>query len=92
MLITLSSTNGNRQTIVQYANTLKEKGFQVSSILTIEHPSVDNRYPEYLFTMVINSADEIFNISKILGKELIISRYPMVEGTHEIEIYDDYRE
>ena len=92
MLIVFSSTNGNQQKLINYINTLKEKGYQVSNMLTIEYPPVENRTPEYLFTMVINSIDDVFNISKILDKELIISKFPAVRGTHEIEIYDDYRE
>ena len=90
MLITFSTTSGDRYDVQSYINTLRDKNYQVSDI--VEYNPHNYEYPAYLFTMVINSVDELFGISKVLNKELIISRYPVTDGVHEIEIYDDYRE
>lgn len=90
MLITFSSTSGSRYDIQSYIDALRDNNYQVSDI--VESNPFNHPHPEYLFTIVINSVNDLFNITKIINKELIISLYPMVEGTHEIEIYDDYRE
>lgn len=90
MLITFSTTTGNRHAVQSYIDALRDKNYQVSDI--VEYNPHNYEYPAYLFTMVINSVDELFAISKVLDKELIISKYPVTDYIHEIEIYDDYRE
>ena len=90
MLITFSTTTGTRYKVQSYINALRDNNYQVSDIVEYNPHNYD--YPAYLFTMVINSIDELFAISKVLDKELIISKYPVTDGIHEIEIYDDYRE